>query len=246
MNTVSYGLPYVGSKNLIAEQIIDLIPSCKNFYDLFGGGGAITHCAALSGKWDTVHYNDFDSQTVSYFQNALNGKWDTDKFYSRKEFHDLCDTNPFVNYVWSFQCKGKTYFVGKDKELLRTPEELTDELLRARIDRVKAVGRLPKESIVITNKSYDKVKVRHNSVIYVDPPYADTLGYKIGGIDYDAFYDFCEHSKSLVFISSYWLPSDRFIPVRCFVKNNAFTKSACVEKVFIPKCQFNLYVRKCE
>ena len=79
MNTVSYGLPYVGSKNLIAEQIIDLIPSCKHFYDLFGGGGAITHCVVLSGKWDTVHYNDFDSQTVEYFQKALNGKWDTKK-----------------------------------------------------------------------------------------------------------------------------------------------------------------------
>ena len=246
MNTETYGLPYVGSKNLIAEQIIDLIPSCKHFYDLFGGGGAITHCAVLSGKWDTVHYNDFDSQTVSYFQKALDGKWDTDKFYSRKEFHDLCDTNPFVNYVWSYQCKGKTYFVGKNSELVKKPEQLKDKFVRARIDRVKAVGRLPKESIVITNQSYDKVKVKHNSVIYVDPPYADTLGYKIGGIDYDTFYNFCEHSKSLVFISSYWLPSDRFIPVRCFVKNNAFTKSACVEKVFIPKCQFNLYVRKCE
>lgn len=246
MNTVSYGLPYVGSKNLIAEQIIDLIPSCKHFYDLFGGGGAITHCAVLSGKWDTVHYNDFDSQTVEYFQKALNGKWDTNRIYSRSNFHDLKEINPFVNYVWSFQCKGGTYFIGEEREASKPLEELADEYVRARIERVKAVGSIPANKVVVTNKSYDKVNVKHNSVIYVDPPYVDTLDYRIGGIDYDKFYDFCEHSKTLVFISSYWLPSDRFIPIRSFVKKNGFTKSACVEKVFIPKCQFNLYVRKCE
>lgn len=43
-----YGLPYKGSKNKIAERIVDFLPKAKNFYDLFAGGCAITHCAELS------------------------------------------------------------------------------------------------------------------------------------------------------------------------------------------------------
>lgn len=42
-----YGVPYQGSKNSIAEKIINIIPSAENFYDLFAGGCAITHCAML-------------------------------------------------------------------------------------------------------------------------------------------------------------------------------------------------------
>lgn len=246
MKTLSYGLPYVGSKNTIAEQIIDLIPSCKHFYDLFGGGGAITHCAVSSGKWDTVHYNDFDGQTVEYFQKALDGKWDTSRIYSRSDFHELKDTNPFVNYVWSFNSKGKNYFAGEEKEANQSLEELSDDFIRSRLERVKAVGSIPSNKVVVTNKSYDKVKIESKSVIYVDPPYVDTVGYKIGGIDYDKFYDFCEHSKSLVFISSYWLPSDRFVAIRNFVKVNGFKKMTGIEKVYVPKCQLDLYLKKCE
>lgn len=37
---MKYGMPYKGSKNKIAEWIIDQLPKAKHFYDLFGGGGA--------------------------------------------------------------------------------------------------------------------------------------------------------------------------------------------------------------
>lgn len=50
----SYGIPYMGSKNRIAEDIVDFLPSGKTLVDLFGGGGAITDCASKSGKWEKV------------------------------------------------------------------------------------------------------------------------------------------------------------------------------------------------
>lgn len=34
----SYGLPYMGSKNAIAENIIRLLPKAKRLVDLFAGG----------------------------------------------------------------------------------------------------------------------------------------------------------------------------------------------------------------
>ena len=55
---MNYGIPYKGSKNKIAENIIAQLPSAKHFYDLFGGGGAITDCAIQSNKWTHIIYNE--------------------------------------------------------------------------------------------------------------------------------------------------------------------------------------------
>lgn len=54
----TYGVPYRGSKNKLAEDIIALLPKGKRLVDLFAGGCAITHCALLSGKWETILSND--------------------------------------------------------------------------------------------------------------------------------------------------------------------------------------------
>lgn len=241
----SFGLPYMGSKNELAKDIVSLIPPCSHFYDLFGGGGAITHCASLSGKWDTVHYNDFDSFTVKYFENALNGKWDTNKVYTRNDFHKYKGTNPYVNYVWSFNSGGDSYFMGAKVEKTVGLEQYVSENMLTRIRRVENVGKIPRNRVVVTNKSYDKVKILPDSVIYLDPPYIDTASYKSGGIDYDKLYDFCEKSKALVFISSYWLPNDRFVAVRSYVHTNFYNYESRVEKVFIPRCQFGMYAKMC-
>ena len=46
-----YGLPYIGSKNAIAEWVVDLLPEADVLCDLFCGGCAITHCALLKNKY---------------------------------------------------------------------------------------------------------------------------------------------------------------------------------------------------
>ena len=37
--TRRYGLPYQGSKNQIAEELLSFLPPGNRFVDLFGGGG---------------------------------------------------------------------------------------------------------------------------------------------------------------------------------------------------------------
>ena len=46
-----YGIPYMGSKNLIAEWVVGNLPAGGTLYDLFAGGCAVTHRALLSGKF---------------------------------------------------------------------------------------------------------------------------------------------------------------------------------------------------
>ena len=62
-----YGLPYKGSKNGIADWVCDNLPNAENFYDLFCGGCAITHCAMLRNKYKTYTINDIaDTQKLFY------------------------------------------------------------------------------------------------------------------------------------------------------------------------------------
>ena len=112
---MKYGLPYKGSKNAIAEQIVEMLPEGERLVDLFGGGGAITHCAILKDKYKRYLYNDYDKLTVDYFTRALKGDFN-DKWVSREDFERLKNIDGVVKYVWSFGNNGRDYLWGKDIE----------------------------------------------------------------------------------------------------------------------------------
>ena len=59
---MTYGIPYRGSKNKIAKDIIEMLPPGHRFVDLFAGGCAITHCGMLSGKWKEFLANDINGK----------------------------------------------------------------------------------------------------------------------------------------------------------------------------------------
>lgn len=112
-----YGMPYKGSKNAIAEKIISALPPAEHFYDLFGGGGAITHCAVLSGKYKHVHYNELDPLIFKGFKMAVNGEFkDENRWISREDFIKLKDTDPYVAICFSFGNDLKTYCYSPKKE----------------------------------------------------------------------------------------------------------------------------------
>lgn len=98
-----YGLPYMGSKNRIARDIIDILPPGERLVDLFGGGGAITHAGSFSGKYKSIEYNDADEVTVHYFALAVyGGKGLEPRWISREEFEDLKHFDPIAAFIFSF------------------------------------------------------------------------------------------------------------------------------------------------
>ena len=68
-----YGVPYMGSKNAIAEWLIDKLPSSKVFVDLFAGGCAVTHAAIESGKYQEYIINDI-GPAPDLFIDAIHGR----------------------------------------------------------------------------------------------------------------------------------------------------------------------------
>ena len=114
-----YGLPYKGSKNGIAEWIVDNLPSADVFVDLFFGGGAITHRAMLSGKYKEFIVNDIDTRLPKLFVDCAWGKYTVEnhpEWISREEFFKRKDDDAYVALVWSFGNNGKDYLYGTDIE----------------------------------------------------------------------------------------------------------------------------------
>ena len=113
---MNYGLPYMGSKNKIAEWVVSHFPERKHFYDLFAGGCAVTHCAMLKSKFNTYTINDI-SRMTELFTDAISGKYAAEKrWISRKDFFALKDNDEYVRICWSFGNKGTNYLYSKEIE----------------------------------------------------------------------------------------------------------------------------------
>lgn len=53
----------------------DAVPLAKDLLTFSEVGGAITHCALLSGKWESQVYNDINPMITGLFMDAVNGKY---------------------------------------------------------------------------------------------------------------------------------------------------------------------------
>jgi len=118
------GLPYMGSKRKLAKQIVDKIiadnPNMEHFYDLFGGGGAVSFEMASRGI--DVYYNELNTGVVKLLTHVMK-KGVTKKYYqwvTREEFMENKTKDNwlggFTKVCWSFGNNQMGYMYGKPKE----------------------------------------------------------------------------------------------------------------------------------
>jgi len=96
------------------------------------------------------------------------------------------------------------------------------------------------------NVPYDEVPIPPNSLIYCDPPYDDTKGYRVGGFDHRRFWKWCNRMVAAghdVFVSEYTAPPD-WVPlwqkaVKMF-KNN---RAAAAETVSTSDASESVFIR---
>lgn len=97
-----YGVPIMGSKNMIAKWVIDKLPAGDTLVEPFAGGCSITHCAANIGKYRHYIVNDI-SDAPKLFADAIQGKYKNERrWITREEFYDKWRTDPYIAYCWSF------------------------------------------------------------------------------------------------------------------------------------------------
>ena len=117
---MNYGMPYKGSKNKLAERLINLFPKADNFYDLFCGGCAVAHAALLSHKYKTVHINDIEPKVVDLFIRATRGEFKNEtRWISHEEFDRLKSSDYLVACLFSFGNDFLTYLYSKDIEPMK-------------------------------------------------------------------------------------------------------------------------------
>ena len=114
---MNYGLPYQGSKNRIAKRLVETLPAAPVLYDVFAGGGAITHAALLSGKYSRVVANDINGMIPHAFETAIIGGFrNEDRWISRGDFQRLYKTDPYVAICFSFGNNLRWYCYARDLE----------------------------------------------------------------------------------------------------------------------------------
>ena len=74
-----------------------------------------------------------------------------------------------------------------------------------------------------------------NSLIYCDPPYQGTTGYKTGAFNHEEFFEWCRQMKSkgnIVFVSEYNAPDDFELVWQGEILGSFKKERKAVEKLF--------------
>jgi len=135
-DTENLGIPYMGSKRKHADKLMAAMlqhkPKARYFYDLFGGGGAMSFAALQMGL--SVHYNEKQTDLVDFmrfiFECIANPKSeyglfpaDWYRFVSREDFMRLrgeAGLYPqFVRICYSFGNNQKDYLFNRELEALK-------------------------------------------------------------------------------------------------------------------------------
>ncbi len=125
----SFGLPYMGSKNATAENIVSMLPRGRRLLDLFGGGASVSHAALVSGRFDQVVYNDIDPLMVDMLNRLKDEPLAPLRFVDRVEFKERYKVDPMVFFCWKFPGARPEYIYGPGTEKLY---ELTFKLYEER------------------------------------------------------------------------------------------------------------------
>lgn len=117
-----YGIPYMGSKAKIIEELSKLFPKADHFYDLFGGGFSVSHFMLenRANDYKTIIYNEILPGYDVLIRDAIAGKYDYSvfkpEFVTRERFFNEKENNAYVKSIWSFGNDGRTYLFGKEIE----------------------------------------------------------------------------------------------------------------------------------
>lgn len=223
MKKNSYGIGYRGSKNRIAEEIIEQLPSGRRFVDLFAGGCAITHAATLSGKWEKVLSNDlYPVMGQEVFRQACAGE------FNKPEYQRIVCYDDFYrdryNYgwivaVWGWNNHPQGYigkkYEDKARELgLTTVQQMADEMeIRKPLQGLTRLQRLAGtdlSKIEFTQMDYRDYVWQEGDVVYCDPPYKGTTNgcYRCGKFNNEQFWEWVRTMDYPVYVSEYCAPED--------------------------------------
>ena len=231
-------MKYMGGKSRHAKHILPIIlanrtPSQFYIEPFVGGFNIIDKVTGPRIASDTHRY------LIELFR-AIQDGWIPPSTITEPQYNDI-RTNPhhfpvhlvgFVGFGCSYSGK---WFGGYARSLASdgTPRNHTAESQRNLLRQAPFLT-----GIQIHNLSYDQLTIPPSSLIYCDPPYANTTSYK-DTFDTASFWQWVRDMHSIghtVFVSEYMAPSD-FIcvwqkTVNSYVSKNSNGHDTRTEKLF--------------
>lgn len=233
-------MKYMGSKNRIAKHLLPImLAECEKhninkWVEPFVGGANMID--KVPDTFERIGY-DLNPHTIA----ALIGIRDhVDEFpllITREQYYSIKGSQPnpitsLIRFELSFGAVFESTFTIDDKRKGR--KNRTEQ---ARLNIIKQSPKI--QNVQFICDSYENLSFE-NTLIYCDPPYAGTSGYKTGAFDHDKFFDWCrkQAKNNIVFVSEYNAPDDFECVWQGEIKTNFASqrKSAthnAVEKLFI-------------
>ena len=232
-------MKYMGSKARIAKHILPIILENRQpdqwYVEPFVGGANII---------SLVDGNRLGSDSHMFLIEFLEGVrkgWQPPKNID-KDLYDKVrkDKHCFdpilvgcIGFCFTYASKYFGGFIGNSKDVVCKGRDRIGESYRAVEKARKQV-----QGINLQCCNYFDLVIPPNSIIYCDPPYKDTTGYK-DRFDHDLFWDWCRakvEQGHKVFVSEYNAPND-FECVWSKEQNSSLTKNTGgkkgTEKLFI-------------
>jgi len=237
-------MKYMGSKARHAKDILSIILKDRNegqyFVDLFCGG-----CNLIDKVTGPRIANDSHSYLIEMFKELQYG-WIPPEEITKEKYLD-CKKYPNLNYPYlvgyvGFNCSYSGKWFGGYAGKTKTKTGLIRDYQKEAFNNVmKQVPNLM--GVEFHNLDYKDVAIPKNSIVYCDPPYANTTKYSsLSSFNHDDFYEYIRKLAGLghqCFVSEYSAPDD-FVCV--WQKNATSSLSAngkiggnkiSVEKLFV-------------
>jgi len=109
---------------------------------------------------------------------------------------------------------------GGDNIDLQQLQQLQQLERLGQLERLEQLG----EKITLHSKDYRDIRIKKNSIIYLDPPYIGTADYG-SSFNHKEFYDWAASIDEPVFISEYSLDDSRFFKIANFKKRSLMSRS---------------------
>ena len=111
-----FGLSYMGSKSRFWRWLLQRIPICGTFYDLFAGGCSVGHMMGHFGRCEKVVFNDVNAMPLELFRMVINGTLPPPSWMSSEEFRERNKAGDPLSMLFAFGAKTSTYFCAKAVE----------------------------------------------------------------------------------------------------------------------------------
>jgi DNA adenine methylase len=202
-------MKYMGSKNRIAKHILPIMLAERKheqwWVEPFVGGANMI---------DKVTGNRIGNDSNKYLISLLK-EMQKDEFQApiiSKEIFEDMKTNPSGYEAWKigfagFQLSYGAMWFGSYRRDNIGKRNYAEEAKRNVDKQAKNI-----KGVLFLNKPYLQLDIPKKSLIYCDPPYANTAKYKaVGSFNHDLFWQWCRGKAKeghTVFISEYSAPDD--------------------------------------